>query len=465
MLKINASNKKIQFIVALSFFMEAMDSTVINTAIPAMSHSLNVDPMDLKITLISYLLSLAIFIPISGWLADRFGAKRIFMTALAIFTISSLWCGFATNLGALAVARFIQGLGGALGLPVGRLILIRTFGREHMITTMNNVVMVGSLGMMLGPIIGGVITHYFSWHWIFWINIPIGILAILLTKHHLQESKPAAVHPLDKLGFILFGMSLAGFTFGLSALSETTVKPYLACSILLFSIGLLIIYAIHSHHQLHPIVKIDLLRLRTFRVSVTGNLISRLGFGGMPFLIPLFLQINLGIPAQWSGLLLAPIALGVLLAKPVTIHVLRAGGYKNCLIINTVCAGLALWLFIGINGHTPLYVIAMLTFLYGLILTLQYGAMNSLAYADLSSQDLSAANSIMSTLQQLAQSFGVAVSALLVHFFSFIFSNGLTLTTRVFHYTFFAMGCFTILSAFIFLQLKQNDGQEMIVKA
>ncbi len=462
MLNVNKSPRMISFIVALSFFMEALDSTVINTAIPAMSRSLQVNPVDLKVALISYLLSLAIFIPISGWLSDKFGTKRIFMAALTIFTLSSLVCGFADNLIELIIARFIQGLGGALGLPVGRLILIRSFGRENMITTMNNVVMVGALGMMLGPVIGGVITHYFSWHWIFWVNIPVGMMAIVLSDYYLPSEKLTPAPSLDTIGFFLFGASLAGLTFGMSALSESTISHHTALTILLCSVILLIAYRKHSKRQAHPIVRMDLLQLRTFRVSVMGNLFSRLGFGGMPFLTPLFLQLVLGYSAQLSGFLLAPIAIGVVLGKPCTLYILRILGYKRVLIFNTLFSGFVITLFASINLHTPIYIIGMLTFLFGLVLTLQYGAMNSLAYADLSPENLSGATSIMGTLQQIAQSFGVAVSALLIHFYSTAFST--ELTARVFQYTFISMGILTIISSGIFIQLKNNDGELMLVR-
>lgn len=459
----NAPKQVISFIVALSFFMEALDSTVINTAIPAMSRSLMVDPIDLKVALISYLLSLAVFIPISGWLADKFGSKRIFLIALITFTLSSLACGFADNLITLVVARFIQGFGGALSLPVGRLILVRTYGREHLITVMNNVIMVGAIGIMLGPVVGGMITHYFSWHWIFWVNIPVGIFAIILANHYLTENKLESVPPLDKLGFVLFGSSLAGLTFGLSALSETAMPLYTVLSIIGISLLLLVGYALHSHTQNHPIVKTDLLRIRTFRVSVMGNLMARLGFGGVPFITPLFLQIALQFQAQQAGLLLAPIAVGILLGKPFTLRFLRWLGYKHFLILNTLLASLSIFAFALITNHTPVYIIGCFTFVYGFVLTLQYGAMNSLAYADLVPEDLSAATSIMSTLQQVAMSFGVAITALLIHLFVSLFSADSTLTTHVFHYTFLGLGFLTLASTGIFFQLAKDDGQQMLL--
>lgn len=455
------SKKIVPYIISCVYFMESIDSTIVNTAIPAMANSLHVGPINLKIALISYFLSLAIFIPISGWLTDKFGAKKVFIFALFIFTLGSLWCGFSHYLSELIVARFMQGLGGAFGLPVGRLIIVRLFGRENLIVKMNRVITVGALGMMLGPVIGGFIIHYFSWQWIFWINVPIGILTMLLANRYLEESKLSSVPPLDKVGFFLFGAALAGFTLGLSELSERNIDPFLSYSITFCSFGLFIGYIFHANHRQHTIVKTDLLRIKTFQISVLGNLISRLGFGAVPFLLPLLFQISLGLSAEKSGLLLAPVALGILTAKPLAIHILRLFGYKRFLIVNTTCSALSIALFASINTHTSFAMTSGLTFIYGFILALQYSAMNSIAYADIQSEDLSAATSIMGTIQQLTHSFGVAISALLIRFFSFIYTQD-TLTLTIFHGTFLVMACLTLSSVMIFVRLGADDGHEMI---
>lgn len=450
------------FIVSLAFFMEFIDSTAINTAIPAMSQSLMVEPVDLKVALISYLLSLAIFIPISGWLADKFGSKQIFITALLIFTLSSLWCGFAHTLPELIIARFVQGFGGALSMPVGRLMIAQTYAKEHLINMMSRVVMVGSLGMMLGPLIGGWITEHWSWHWIFWVNIPVGAINILLSFYFLKTKVKKVAPPLDKIGFMMFGLALAGFVFGLSALSETIMDVRLSLIIFIFSIGLMVTYFMYSRHQIHPIVKIDLFVFRTFRVSAIGNLVSRLGFSGVPFLLPLLLQIGFGMTPDISGLMLSPIALGILIAKPIFLPILRLMGYKRLLLINTFVSGLSIFLFSLVTQFTSLYLICFLTFFYGMTTTLQYSALNSLAFAELPHDDLSAATSISSTLQQLSQSFGVAISALFVRLFSFLFSDTISLEPAVFHYTFCAIALITLISTLIFLHLKEEDGLQML---
>jgi len=457
-----SKQRMIPVIIAFSFFMEAVDSTIINTAIPAMSRSLQVDPVDLKVALISYLLSLAIFIPISGWLADKFGAKKVFMTALTIFTLSSLWCGFSHDLMELIIARFIQGFGGALGLPVGRLILIRTFGQKNLITTMNQVITIGALGIMLGPLIGGVITTHFSWHWIFWINIPIGCLAILLANAWLDVTPPESVPPLDKIGFLLFGTALAGFSFGLSALSETSIDTMLSLSIILLSLLFLVAYVWHSHYQPHPIVKTELLRFRTFQIAVFSNLLCRLGFSGVPFLVSLLLQISLGCSAQLTGVILAPTAVGIILAKPIALRLLRRIGYKRLLIVNTIATGITIMLFALVNAHTSLVHIGLLTLIYGFMTATQFSAMNSLAFADIPQEHFSSATSIMGTLQQLSQSLGVAVSALCIRFYSSTLHANSVLTPTLFHHTFITIGCFTLMSTCLFLRLQPKDGHQML---
>jgi EmrB/QacA subfamily drug resistance transporter len=463
MFKIINSHSLLIFVISLSFLMEAVDGTIINTSIPAISYSLSVDPVNLKIALISYFLSLAIFIPISGWLADKFGSKHIFITALCVFTLGSLWCGFAHNLTWLVIARFVQGIGGALGLPVGRLIIFRTFGKERLIPMMNRIITFAALGMMLGPIIGGFITHHFSWHWIFWVNVPLGCMAIVLAHFCIQDNERHAAPAIDYLGFVLFGAGLGSFTFGLSALSETRFSSSIGLGIITLSFLMLMAYTQHSKHRRHPIVKVELLKLRTFKVSVIGHLISRLGFGGIPFLLPLLLQIGLGYPAEQSGMLLAPTAIGVMLSKPLYLPLLRIHGYKRLLIANTFLVGLSIWTFIIINATTPIYLISFLTFFYGFVIALQYGLMNSLAYADIAPENLSAASSILGTIQQISQSFSVAVSALLIRFFSFFYSDNVTHCPIIFQSTFFTIGLITLISCVFYTQLKPGDGQQMIV--
>lgn len=449
----------IAMIISIAGFMEALDTTILNTAIPAMSRSLGVNPVDLKIALISYLIALAIFIPISGWLSDKFGLKRVYLFAVATFTLSSLWCGFADSLRMLVIGRSLQGLGGALMLPLGRLIILRIYPRHEVVDAMNHVIMIVSIGLMVGPLAGGFITDHFSWHWIFWVNIPVGILALILVTIFMPNFSPKHVRPFDKIGFVLFGGGLATLTFALSYFSESSTDQSTALWLLCISILTLMNYVLYSRRQPHPILNTKLFKIRTFKISSIGNIISRMGFGGVPFLLPLMLQIGLGYSASLAGLLLAPIALGVMIVKLISLKILRWIGYKRLLIMNTLFVGLIIWTFQIINADTSPYIIALLTFVFGLLISMQFSGMNSLAYADTDSEDLSAATSIISTTQQLSQSFGVAVAALLLRFFSV---GQFILTPVVFHHTFLAMGLLTMVTVIIFFKLKPHDGHQML---
>lgn len=446
-------------IVSFAMLMESVDTTIINTAIPIMAQSLHVDPIDLKLAMISYLLSLAIFIPISGYIADKFGLKKVFMMAIAVFTVSSIWCGLSHSLWELIMARFIQGLGGSLTLPIGRLIVIRTSERHELVSKMSVVVMLASVGMMSGPVLGGLITHYFSWRWVFFVNVPIGILAVILSFFLLPQFPKRAVHQLDMIGFLLFGLGLSTLTYFLSAFSESTMNDLHLLFLFGVSMLLLLLYTWHSKGKPYPIVNVGLLHIRTFQISVLGNLFCRVGFGGLPFLLPLLLQIGLGFSPQLSGLLLAPTALGVLMVKPMSYSILRYLGYKKVLIINTFLVAMALGSFAFITATTSIFSIAILTFIYGFLIALQYTGMNSLAYANVNEDKLSAATSIMSTIQQLAQSFGVAIAAIFVRLFA---DSALHLTILTFHQTFISLGFMTLLSLFTFVRMAPTDGHELI---
>lgn len=457
------STKRITMLtVSLALFMDVLDTNIINTAIPVMASNFKVSPVDLKIALISYLLSLAIFIPISGWTADKYGTKPVFIAAMALFGISSFWCGYAKTLTDLVIGRSVQGIGGAFMISLGRLIIARAFPRHELVEAMNAVIIVVSVAVMIGPFLGGVITEHLSWPWIFWVNIPAVILAIGLAVLGLKDTVPRTPRPFDFFGFVLFGGSLAIMCFSLSEFSESNNDTLQTLALIVASVLMLIAFIIHARHHVHPVINTDLFRIRTFRISVFGNLCSRIGFGGIPFLLPLLQQIGLGFSAQLSGLLLVPIAFGIIFSKLFAARVLRKLGYRNYLIINTVCVAGLLAIFQLITITTPIYLIAVLTFAFGTFTAAQYTGMNSLAFADLNPEDLSASTSITSTTQVLAQTFGVAVSAILLRFYSSSSAHP-SLTTSVFHNTFFSISILTLFSIMIFVNLKKEDGKQMLV--
>jgi EmrB/QacA subfamily drug resistance transporter len=462
MTHINTMKRIIPPIVALAIFMEAVDTTIINTAIPSMAHSLSVSVIDLKIALISYLLSLAIFIPISGWLADKFGTQKIFMSAILVFTLSSLACGFSTELYQLVLARFLQGMGGAFMIPVGRLIIVRLFHRTELISAMNRVILPALIGPALGPLLGGIISETFTWRWIFWVNIPFGILNFILAYYWIENVKTQKPLPLDKIGFLLFGLGLAGLVFGFSALSESGISRQFTFLVFLLSFILLISYALYATRSKHPVLKIQLFLIRTFRVSVMGNLITRLGFGGIPFLLPLFLQIPLNFSPQSAGMMVALTALGAMFIKFFSQFLVSTFGFKKLLLFNTIALGISLWLFIFVHQESSILIIAIFSLIYGVCASLQYSAMNPIAYSDISDEDIGPATSILSVNQQVSMSFGVAACALILKHFKIFSTNEPLLTLSDFHHTFFVLGFITIIAASVFLFLKKDDGENLI---
>ncbi|MBA2648836.1 MAG: DHA2 family efflux MFS transporter permease subunit [Legionella sp.] len=455
---------KTLIIVSFATLMESVDATILNTAIPAMSKSFNEHPIDLKLALISYLLSLAIFIPISGWIADKFGIKKVFISAIALFTLSSLWCGYTHSLNELIVSRIFQGIGGSLTIPVGRLVILRAYERHQLVSKMGIMVIIQSFGMMIGPLLGGLIIHNLSWPWIFWVNVPIGLVAITLAIRVLPPMPKIPVPPLDKIGFVLFGTGLATLTYSLSIVSESEIGLTQAVIAFVIAVLLLVGYLLHSKNKKYPIIKAHLLYIRTFQIGVMGNVLTRLSFGGLPFLVPLMLQIILGYSAQLSGLLITPIALGVITAKPLALHLLRLLGYRILLTINTILTGISLLSFATITQQSSMVWIGFLTYFYGFIIAIQYTGMNSLAYANVDVEDMSAATSIMSTIQQLGLSFGVAISAILVTFYSYELTSYRVLNLKTFHYTFISLTILTLLACFIFIHIKNEDGKELIGK-
>ena len=460
MVNFNLIRRVIPPIVALAMFMEALDSTILNTAIPVMSDSLKVNPINLKVALISYLLSLAIFIPISGWCADKWGIKKVFTAALTIFTLSSLACGFSSSVLMLVAARSVQGIGGAFMLPVGRLLVLRIFGRKEFVQVMNRIVIPALIGPALGPLLGGWISETWGWRWIFWVNIPLGLIAIACAQLFLHEQRSQELPSFDGRGFLLFGLGVAGTAFGLSALSED-VFPYSLIAILMaISISILCAYGWHAKYTPFPVVRIKLLTQRVLRISILGNILTRLGFGGLPFLLPLLLQLVLNYSPKEAGAVVAFAAVGAMLLKTFSYRLLRRFGFKKLLLANTLMLGFTLWAFALVHQGTPFYWVILLTLAYGVCSSLQFSTMNPLAYAETLPEDLSSVTSMLAVTQQLAMSFGVAISALLLRSFAAL-RQGQLLGLQDFQHSFMALGAITIFASCIFYFLKHDDGKNL----
>ena len=450
------------WVVATALFMEQLDSTIVNTAVPAMAASLHVTPLSLKAVVTSYILSLAVCIPVSGWMADRFGTRRVFGVAVAVFILSSILCGVAVNVPMLVAARILQGIGGAMMMPVGRLAIIRTFPKAELLTAMNFVIIPALIVPLLGPTIGGLNVHWLSWREIFFVNVPVGLVALLLIHRHMPDYRGEAPRPLDLIGLVLFGSGTALLSWLLEVFGEHHLDVTSAAILLLLSLSLLAAYVLHARQASFPLLRLALFRVRTFRISVIGGFITRLGIGGLPFLLPLLYQLGLGLPAWESGLLMMPAAAAAMGMKFIAARVLRRYGYRRVLIVNTLMIGVTIGLFSMVVPATPIVLIVLLGLAQGFFNSLQFSSMNSMAYADIETPDSSMASTIASTLQQISMSFGLACGSLIAAWYL----GGLPQTDRIavtyaLHHAFLTLAGLTILSSLSFWALRPRDGESV----
>ena len=447
------------WLVAVAFFMESLDTTILNTGVPVIAKALSVTALAMKAVLASYTLALAIFIPISGWMADRFGTRHVFSAAIGIFTLGSLLCGISTNIHALVFCRVLQGCGGAMMVPVGRLTLVRAFAKHELVRVMSFVSIPALIGPMLGPVAGGLIVDYLHWRIIFFLNIPIGLLGLVMVYLHLPDYREHDTPPLDLLGLILFGSGIALLSYVLEVFGDHTLGVREIFSLLAIAASLLAGYWLHAKETSFPLLRLALFRLRTFRAAVGGGFITRLGIGGVPFLLPLLYQIGLGYTPVQSGLLIMPQALAAMVMNAFMTRLLSRFGYRYILISNTFIIGVLLLLFATIGLSTPLWFIVLLAFLYGAFSTLQYTSMNTLVYADVVEEETSAASTIFATMQQMALSFGVAIAGLATAFFlpEHIWSAPAVFIHGI-HKAFVALGVLTVVSTVVFRNLRRRDG-------
>jgi EmrB/QacA subfamily drug resistance transporter len=447
------------WIVAVAFLMESLDTTILNTAAPTMAESLHVVPLSMKAVLSSYTLSLAVFIPVSGWMADRFGTRRVFSSAIALFTLGSLLCGVSSNIHVLVLCRILQGMGGALMVPVGRLTIVRTFDRSELVRAMSFVAIPALVGPMLGPVVGGFIVGYFHWRMIFFVNLPIGLCGLYLVWRHLPEYRAERSHGLDVVGLVLFGSGAAILSYVLEVFGEHTLSGGTVLALVVLSLALLASYYWHGRRVEHPLLHLDLFGIRTFRAAVSGSFITRLGAGGLPFLLPLLYQVGLGYSPVHSGLLLMPQSIAAIGLKMSMPAILKRLGYRRVLLSNTLLMGAAIALFSTVGRGTHEALIVLLAGCFGFLASLQYTSMNTLVYADVPSSEASMASTIASTLQQMSLSFGVAVASLATAIFiPDRFRSDPSQMVHGIHAALLALGGLTIFSALIFRELRPGDG-------
>ena len=450
------------WVVAVALFMEGLDTTIVNTAVPAIADGLQVAPLSLKAVVTSYILSLAVCIPVSGWMADRYGTRRVFGIAVAVFTLASILCGLAQNAPMLVAGRILQGVGAAMMMPVGRLAIIRTFPKAELLRAMNFVIIPALIGPLLGPTVGGLVVHWLSWHYIFFINVPVGLMALWLAHRYMPDYRGDARRPLDVVGLVLFGSGAALLSWLLEIFGEHQIDATSAAVLLLLSLSLLAAYGWHARETAHPLLRLGLFRVRTFRVSVVGGFVTRLGVGGMPFLLPLLYQLGLGMPAWQSGLLMMPVAAAAMGMKFISSRVLARFGYRRVLIVNTVMIGAVVCLFSLVTPATPISMIVLLGLAMGFFNSLQYTSMNSMAFADIDAPDSSMASTISSSMQQMSMSFGLACGSLIAGWYlGELPQTDRAAVTTALHYAFLTLGGLTVLSSLSFWSLRPGDGESV----
>lgn len=445
-------------IAAAAFFMQALDTTILNTALPAIAVSLHRSPLSMQLTVVSYTLTVALLIPMSGWLADRFGTRSTFLAAVSLFVLGSLSCALSGSLSALVASRVAQGVGGAMMMPVARLAVLRAYPRSELLAVLNFISIPGLVGPVVGPLLGGWLVTYASWHWIFLINIPIGIAGIAYAWRIMPEFK-VPHGPFDVPGFLLFGLGLVLFSIGLELFGGKVGPWFLPPLLLAASLTLLGAYIRHARRTPFPLIGLGVFRTRTFSVGIAGNVVSRLGTGCVPFLMPLMLQVGLGHSALAAGLMMAPMAAGSIAAKTFVTRVLDRFGYRPTLVGVTVGIGLMIAQFALQTPALPLWMLILPMIVLGMAMSVQFTAMNSITLGDLSPDNASTGNSLLSVTQQLAISFGVAGSTAILRLFN-AFAPGSLLDH--FHGTFITIGAITLIAAFVFLLLRRDDGDALL---
>lgn len=450
----------VPLIVACALFMEQLDSTVLATSLPAIAKDLNEDPISLKLALTSYLLSLAVFIPASGWFADRFGSRTVFRAAIIVFTFGSLLCGLAQSLPDFVIYRIIQGMGGAMMVPVGRLVILRTVPKEELVSALAWLTVPALLGPVFGPPLGGFITTYFDWRYIFFLNIPIGIIGVALASRFIPDIREEDVPPFDFRGMMLSGVGLAGLVFGFALLGQHAVEPRIALAVILVGAVAMAFYIRHARRTDRPILDLTLLRIPTFFAGVVGASLFRIGIGAMPFLLPLMLQLGFGLSPFASGLITFVSAAGAMTMKFSAAPIIRAFGFRRVLIVNCVIASAFIAVAAFFTPSTPHLVLMGALLLGGFFRSLQFTSTNALSYADVPAEAMSRATSFASVAQQVAISTGVAVAALVIDAMR-AFHGRMHLTLDDFSVAFLVVGAIALCSVFFYIRLPANAGAEL----
>lgn len=450
----SSTHKPLLWLVSLAIFMQMLDSTIVNTALPAMARSLGESPLQMQSVVFSYALAVASFIPASGWIADRFGTRRTFLAAIVLFTLGSLACALSPTLPWLVAARVLQGVGGAMLLPVGRLAVMRSVPREQFLSAMSFIAIPALIGPLLGPTLGGWLVEVASWHWIFLINLPIGVIGFvaalrIMPDHHGQEKRR-----FDFPGYLMLAFGMVALSLALDGVSGLGSAHALVMLLAVIGIAALAGYWLHAANSRDPLFPLSLFHIASFRIGILGNLFSRVGSGAMPLLIPLLLQVGLGLGPMTAGMMMIPVALSGMAAKRAAVSLVERFGYRRILMINTVCVGLAMASFALTDGEQPLWLRLVQLAVFGAVNSMQFTVMNTITLRDLDSHQASSGNSLLSMVMMLATGFGAATAgSLLAAFDAHIVGHG---ATAALHATFLCVGAITLSSTLVFWQLSDN---------
>ncbi|AJW65163.1 putative transport protein HsrA [Elizabethkingia miricola] len=455
---ISTTKKILPVILATAIFMQMLDSTILNTSLPSIAKDLQESPLNMQNAIISYVLTLAVFMPVSGFLADKFGTKKVFISSLILFSIGSLFCALSQNLTQLVISRVIQGIGGSLMTPVGKLALIKTFDKNELLKAMNFAIIPALIGPVLGPLVGGYLVDYFSWHWIFLINIPIGIIGIVLGSKFMPDYKAESLD-FDLKGFLIFASASLLLSVSLELFGDLqNTTPVL----FIFILGFLFLYYYywHAKRDENPIFPLNLFKVRTFRVGIVGNLATRLGISSVPLLLPLMIQIAYKQSAVTSGWIITPMAITAIFGKSYVIKILDTFGYRKTLMTNTFIIGSLICLLAIPSINTSIYWFIPIIAVLGFFNSIQFTSMNTISIADLRNFQTSSGNSLLSVNQQLAIGFGITFGLIVLK----LFENSDLIKGDIhnaFRYTFLTIGILTIISGFVFRRLHISDGKNM----
>ncbi len=457
-MKEQRSQNILLWLVAIGFFMETLDSTIVNTALPSMAKSLGESPLLMQSVVIAYSLTIAIVIPASGWIADKFGTRKVFFRAILLFSLGSLACAFSQTLSQLVVSRVLQGMGGAMMMPVGRLAVLRAFPNKDFLRAISFVTIPALIGPLIGPTLGGWLVEFASWHWIFLINIPVGILGCIATYTHMPDSRGPENRHFDIPGFVMLSISMVFISFALDGLSELGFQHATVMMLLIFGLASLTSYWLHARKNTKPLFSLDLFKSQTYTIGLMGNLFARIGSSSMPFLIPLLLQVSLKFSPFEAGMTMIPVALAGIFAKRLATPLILRMGYRNVLVGNTLCVGIGMASFAIFSVDQPSWLRLLQLLFFGTVNSIQFTAMNTLTLKDLDSKLASSGNSLFSMIQMLAMSFAVAAAGALLSTFAGHYGASAdgSYALQAFRATFVCMGIITCSSAWIFWQLPSD---------